>query len=360
MNVVQQQKRSLLNSGIFWLIAIALGTVTISLLPFLNSRSSSSPQLAAPTPDSASVRVAVAALGRLQPQGDVINLSAPTALRNARVEKLLVKQGEKVQLGQVIALLDGYTMKQVAVQQAQDRIKVAQARLAQVKAGAKSGDIEAQKATIARLEAELQNAQQELERYQALYEDGAVSASLLDSKRLVVNTAQNQLDQAKETLSSITEIRPVDLQLAQAELESAITNLKQAQAELDLEYIRAPRDGRILRIYTEAGEVVGQDGIAALGQTDQMYVVAEIYETDINQVRIGQKAFMTSPALSTQIEGTVSEIGWQVDRQSVFDVTPTTDTDRRVIEVKIRVNDAHTAKIAALTNLQVDVTLPLP
>ncbi|QYO68282.1 ABC exporter membrane fusion protein [Leptolyngbya sp. 7M] len=362
---MQQQKRSLLNSSFFWLLVISLGTIAAGLLQPLSFRSSSSPQsplspaaLNETGEDSAN-RVAVAALGRLQPQGDVINLSAPTSLHNARIEKLLVQEGDQVQTGEVVAQLDGYTMQQVAVQQARDRIAIAQARLAQVKAGAKSGEIEAQKASIARLEAELQNAQQELERYRVLYQDGAVSASLLDSKQLVVNTTQKQLDQAKQTLSSIAEVRPVDLQLAQAELESAITNLKQAEAELELESIRAPKAGRILKIHTQAGEVIGPEGVVALGQTDQMYAVAEIYETDINKVQVGQQAVITSPALPSPIAGSVSEIGWQVDRQSVFNVSPSSDTDRRVIQVKIRIHGSQIDQIVALTNLQVEVMIPL-
>lgn len=366
---MQQQKRPLPNSGLFWLLILALGAVVASVitgfLPLLNFRSASTAQpsggnqVESQEGEANLNRVAIAALGRLQPEGDVVYPSAPASLRNARIEKLLVQEGEQVRAGLVIAQLDGYALQQIAVQQAKDQIAVAEARLTQVQAGAKSGEIQAQKATVAKLEAELQNARQELARYRVLYGDGAVSASLLDSKQLLVETTQKQLDQARQTLSSIAEVRPSDLQLARAELESATTNLKQAEAEAERELIRAPRDGRILKIYAEAGEVIGSEGVVALGQTERMYVAAEVYETDINKVRIGQKASITSSALSQPLEGTVSEIGWQVDRQSVFDVSPTSDTDRRVVEVKIRVDQAQSERIAALTNLQVEVTLPL-
>ena len=102
--------------------------------------------------------------------------------------------------------------------QAFDQLLVAKAKLAQVQAGAKTGDINAQKltitrlnsqvkgdiatqiATINRIEAEVENAQKESNRYQQLYKDGAVSASVVDSKNLVLKTTQQQLKEAEATL----------------------------------------------------------------------------------------------------------------------------------------------------------------
>jgi HlyD family secretion protein len=119
---------------------------------------------------------------------------------------LLVKQGDWVQKKQVIAILDSRPRLQAAVEQAMQRVAVTQAQLDQVKTGAKIGEIQAQKAVIARLkvqlredtaakkatvtrlEAEAENAQLEYQRYELLYEDGAVSASLRDSKRLNPNS----------------------------------------------------------------------------------------------------------------------------------------------------------------------------
>ena len=89
-----------------------------------------------------------------------------------------------------------------------------------------------------------------------------------------------------------------------------------------------------------------------------MYVEAEIYQTDINQVSKGQKAIITSAAFPKKIKGTVTEIGLQVDTQNILSVNPETETDRRVIPVKIRIDDSKDSQtLSGLTNLQVDVAI---
>lgn len=95
----------------------------------------------------------VTALGRLEPQTEVIKLSAPVALSTDRVAQLLVKEGDRVKAGQVIALLDSRDRLSVALEEAKQKVQVAQARLDQVKAGAKEGEIAAQQATVERLAA---------------------------------------------------------------------------------------------------------------------------------------------------------------------------------------------------------------
>lgn len=395
--MVQKERQSIIKPVGQWstilAVAIALATGAISFYSLLQFRSTSqSPELA--TPKSTPAINDIGALGRLEPQGEVINLSAPAYLEGARVAKLLVKKGNRVLAGQVVAILDSHARRLAASEQTQKQVQVAQARLAQVKAGAKAGDITAQNATIARLaaelrgevaaqkaalarlEAELHNYQTENRRYQRLYQDGAISASDSDTKRLRVETVQQQINEAKATLNrtvdttqdqlseakaklaSIAEVRPTDIQLAQAEVDSAKAAVKQAQADLDLTYIRAPIDGQILEIHTWLGEVIGSEGIAELGQTNQMYVVAEVYETDVEKVRLGQSVTITSDAFSGELRGTVSEIDLQVSKQNIFNANPKADTDNKVVEVKIRLNDlADSVRVAGLTNLQVQVVI---
>jgi HlyD family secretion protein len=113
-----------------------------------------------------------------------------------------------------------------------------------------------------------------------------------------------------------------------------------------------------LKVHAKTGEVSSNQGIVEIGKTSQMYVLAEVYQTDIGKIRIGQKATITSTAFPKKIKGTVTEIGLQVDRQNILSVNPAADTDRRIIEVKIRIDDpADSQRVAGLTNLQVDVAI---
>lgn len=347
-----------------------------------------------PTVSVPQVRV-ITALGRLEPYQEVIQLSAPVSSEGSRVDELLVKQGDQVSKGQLVAILDSRDRLLTALEQAQQQVKVAQTRLAQVKAGAKSGEInaqqatisrievekqeetKAQQATIARLDAEVRNAQLEYLRYQRLYQEGAISTSERDSKQLTLQTVQQQLNEgqanlnritrsrqeqvgeAKATLDQIAEVRPVDVAAAQAEVDSAIVAVKQAQANLDLAYVRSPRDGQIIKIHTWAGEVIGNDGVVDIGKTDQMYVVAEVYESDIQKVRLGQKVTITSSALTERLQGEVDEIGLAIGKKDVLDTDPTANIDSRVVEVKVRLDPEASQQVSGLTNMQVKTVIEL-
>ncbi len=381
-------------------ISLTLATGLLSLYVFQKLKISSEIESPAVSPVTKSqpspVKVAVTALGRLQPQDKITYLSAPNSINGVRVEKLLVKEGDDVQKGQVLAYLENYSRSQKAIQQAFDKLLIARAKLAQVQAGAKSGDINAQKAaitrlnsqlkgdiaaqtaTINRIRSEVENAQKESDRYQQLYKDGAVSASIADSKNLAFKTSQQQLKEAEATLkltqdtladqvkegksrlNSIKEVRTVDVELARSEVKSAETAVQQAKADHDLTYITSPLDGKLLRIHARNGEVIATSGFAEIGNTSKMQVLAEVYQTDIQNVRVGQKVIITSTTFPGKLQGTVRQVGWQVDKQSIFSMNPNSDTDRRVIEVKISIdNPSDSRKISRLTNLQVDVAIQI-
>jgi HlyD family secretion protein len=374
--------------------AVALALVSgASSLYFLSSARNLGEKTTPAIIDNRPVIKAVTALGRIEPQGEVIQVSVSQTAGSNRVAELLVKQGDRVKKGQIIAILDNQDIRLAAVNRAKQQVVVAQSRLAQVKAGAKQGEIAAQQATISeleaelrqevaariatvkRLEAEVRNAQIEYQRYQYLQETGAVSASMKDSKKLTLETAQESLQeaianrsqksetlkerlrQAKATLEKIAEIRPTDVQAAQAEVENAKAAVQEAQANLGLAYVRAPKAGQILKIHTWGGEVVSDKGIVEIGQTQQMYVVAEVYEVDINRVKIGQTATITQLNLPGELTGTVEQIGLLIGKKDVLNTDPAADIDSRVVEVKIRLTPEASQRVAGLTNSKVRVAI---
>ncbi|WP_175586870.1 ABC exporter membrane fusion protein [Nostoc sp. UIC 10630] len=337
----------------------------------------------------------VTALGRIEPQGKVIKLSAAVSAEGSRVEKLLVKEGDWVKAGQLIAILNSRDRLQAELKEAQEQVKVAQANLNRTQAGAKRGEIAAQKAAIARLEAErqgdintqaatierfqaeVQNAQAEDERYQQLYQQGAISASQRDSKRLNLETAQKslqeaqaqlnrtqsasqqQVKQATATLEEIAEVRGVDVEAAQAEINRAVAAMNLAKINLKQAQVRSPQNGQVFEIHTHPGELVSNNGIADIGQTSQMYVIAEVYESDIGKVHSGQQVRIFGDYLPLELQGIVDRKGLQVRRQSVINTDPVSNIDNRVVEVYIRLDEVSSRKAASLTNMQVKAVIEL-
>ena len=124
--------------------------------------------------------------------------------------------------------------------------------------------------------------------------------------------------------------------------------------------VRSPIDGQVLKINTRPGEIISNAGIAELGRTQQMYVVAEVYETDIQRVRLGQLAMITSNAFTGELRGKVTDIGLQVSRQNIFDLNPQVNTDNKVVNVKIRLDQLpENQAVTTLTDLQVQVLIDI-
>ncbi|MEL6250252.1 MAG: HlyD family efflux transporter periplasmic adaptor subunit [Cyanobacteria bacterium J06648_16] len=231
-----------------------------------------------------------------------------------------------------------------------------------------------------RVGAELQNAEQNYQRYRQLYQEGAVERATLDNRREMFETVQARLDEAEARLDStvltlqariqeaqaqlaeLREVRPVDLSTAQAELDYEIAQVSRIEAELEDYYVRVPVAGQILKINTHVGEQVNtSQGIVELGQTDQMVAIAEVYETDVGLVQPGQRATIISEhgGFTGTIHGTVTHVGMQIKKQNVIEDDPAADRDARVVEVKVQIDSEDNAKVAELTNLQVRITFDL-
>jgi HlyD family secretion protein len=314
----------------------------------------------------------ISSLGRLEPQGEMVKVAPPSALGSSRIAKLLIKEGDTVQPDQVIAVLDSFDRAQASVKQAESQVEVKQSMLEKVKAGSKTGDIDAQKAammskkaTLVRWQNELEIANTDLKRYESLVKDGAASEFQRDSYMLKVKNITGQIEQSKEEivqaegqLNSVSEVRPTDVKVAEAELQSAIADLDRAKADLLLSEVRAPIAGQVLKVHAKSGEAVSStNGVIELGNTKQMYAVAEIYETDIAKVKVGQKATITSEVINGEISGKVERIGLRIAKNDVLGTDPAAKTDVRVIEVRIKLDNS--AKVASLTNLQVKVKIQI-
>ena len=340
----------------------------------------------------------VVALGKLIPKGEVIKLSVANA-EDSRVNQILVDEGDRVEKNQVIAILQGIDRRERDLEEAEKAVDLARAKLEQTRAGeTKQAELAAQRANISRLESQLRNetlekeaaiasAEAQLrqanltyERNKSLQKDGAVSqqafdealekldmakATLNERKAQLNNVSQSleeEIKQERENLARLQEIRPVDVKVAEIELERAIIAIEQRKADLEDTKVKVPISGQILRINTRVGEQVNtQEGIAELGRTDEMYAVAEVYETDIGKVEIGQPATISSEygGFKGKLKGKVEHLGLQVGAKELSESSqdPTQDENSRIVEVKIRINPEDSKKVAGLTNMKVRVEI---
>ena len=304
----------------------------------------------------------VTALGRLEPESEVLSVAPPAgamAGAQVRLKRLLVEEGDTVRPGQLLAEMDSLARLSRTVDEAAAQVAIAQTQL-QVAAATQRSELQTQLARLQRAEANQRTAAAEERRYRELYRSGAASASLYESRSLSLETARAEVAEARSRLQRLqtrvtTPDGAISLEEAQAQrqLQAARSHLLRTRAEREDALVRAPIGGRVLSILTRAGEVPGAGGILELGRTDRMQLVAEVYQSDRSRLHLGQPVRITSTALTTPLHGTVYRIGAIVRRQSLINTDPSANTDTRVIEVWARLDSSSSSRAADLSNLQV-------
>ena len=304
-------------------------------------------------------RVQVHSLGRLEPAGTILQLSPKSGNEGAVIEKLLVNEGDDVNAGATLAILDNQARRQAALEEAQARLAAAEARLDQIKAGAKAGDIEAQQAAVNMAEAQSKVAARDLNRAKELHAKQAISVELVDQRQWEFDRLQLEQRRTTGTLESLKEIRNVDVAVAEKEITGARAAVARTQADLDASVVTAPVSGRILKIHTHPGEKLNERGVLEMGDVLRMQAVAEVFEADVSLIQRGMKAVIRIDSSGYQIEGTVIEIGNLVSRKVVLTNDPVSDTDARVVEVRIDLNSDQIESVSRLANARVEVTILL-
>jgi putative ABC transport system permease protein len=316
------------------------------------------PIATAPTPAPAAPAVpdGVVALGRLRPAGDLITLAPPYGAGDARIAALMVAEGDRVEAGAVVALLDNLPQLEAAAAAARSSHGVAEAALAQTRAAVEASRREAA-ATRDRAAAALHLAERELARQRDLHDRVVVSTAALDRAETALAEAAGEHARAAAALSRYEagpDGRQPDVLLAERSLAAAAAELASAEGDLAKGRVVAPVEGTILAINARIGERPGAGGVATLGDTASMIAELEVYQTDIRHVAPGQPVEVTAPALGdAPLSGTVARIGLEVGRQALVADDPAAHTDARVVEVAVALDAEGSARAAGLTGLEV-------
>jgi HlyD family secretion protein len=333
----------------------------------------------------ATKRATVAARGRIQPVAEVLEVAAPA---NDRIERVLVSEGDAVVKDAPLALLESHaerllerdrvatvlseTLTRLATETALGEANVAEAKLRIERAETLSPlQVDSEQAAVRAAEATLRFARQQLDRHAHLREGQVGTPEAYEQKVLAVDDGEASLARARDLLGHAEATRGLDLRLARAQLATAEASLERARGqvpanslrcELSLAEerlrrteVRAPSEGRILKVLSHAGEASGARPLLRMGDVRRMAVIAEVYETDARFVSVGQKARITSPALPAELAGVVDRVGTIVARNAVLETDPAADADARVVEVRVRIDDGGVA--ARFVNLQCIVRL---
>ncbi|WP_218082014.1 efflux RND transporter periplasmic adaptor subunit [Anthocerotibacter panamensis] len=279
------------------------------------------------------IPLTVSANGVIQPER-AVNISPKTP---GLLKKLLVKQGDQVQAGQILAQMDDSSF-QGQLTQARGQLAAARANLQRLSAGNRPQDIAQAQARLQDARYALQLAQENLRQDQQLFDSGAISARAVDTTRITRDRAQSQVTQAAQALA-LAQVgsRAEDIAQARAQVLSAQGQLQSAQVQVNDTLIRAPFTGIVTRKFADPGAFVApttagsavssatSSSILALAGTNQ--VVANVAEANIAQLQLGQKAIIQADAYrGVEFTGRIVEIAPQaivVQNVTSFEVKAT-------------------------------------
>ncbi|HLA77964.1 MAG TPA: efflux RND transporter periplasmic adaptor subunit [Vicinamibacteria bacterium] len=326
------KKRLLL---VFLLLAVAGGAVTLRVLA---TREPAGLLRASGTAEAVEARVGFQAAGR--------------------VEEILVREGDRVAQGQVLARLDT-AETEARRRQALAQIAAARALLDELTRGSRPEEVAQARSALAAAAERLLDAERDRERMRSLHQAGAVSRELLDKSALAGEVAAHQRAQALEQLRLLEQgPRAERIEAQRAQLDQAEAALSVIDANLANMTLRAPFPAVVSVRHREPGEAVSPGApVLTLTNLDDRWVRIYVREDRIGAVQLGQAAALSSDTYRGKTyTGEVTFISPQAEF-TPKSVQTTEERVKLVYAVKVRItgDDGHDLK----PGMPADVALSL-
>jgi multidrug resistance efflux pump len=275
--------------------------------------------------------------GRVEPVHDPVTLAFEA---QGRIAELRVDEGDTVRAGQVLARLDDRL--------ARARVAAAEAGLAQARArhllarrGPRAEDVAAARAEADAAAVTAQHRGAEQARSDQLGRVGALATTVVDADDTAARVAAAQADAADARYRSLARgTRSEQIEEAAAAIALAQAELDAARVALDQMNLIAPRDGVILRRTGEVGALVTLTvpaPVLSMADLGELELRAEIDETDIAAIAVGQAAYATADAYGDRrFPVVIRRVTRELGRKTVRDDDPRARVDTRVLEVIAR------------------------
>lgn len=283
---------------------------------------------------------AVAEPGRVPLQGIVELQETPLGFElGGRLTQLLVKEGDLVEAGAILARIDDGLERSSRDAQA-GQVEVAKQQASAVKAGARGEEVRALQARVDAAKSTEALLQKQAARERTLVEKGAVAQASLDDVEARLTRSSAERDALEHNLKLLRQgARHEDVSVAEARAQAATAALEMNDARLVRHELRAPLRGSVLDVNFEQGEVVGAAApVVTLADVQHPYVDVFVPQAEISRVSVGQTAKIKVDALTAELGGHVEHIA----RRTEF--TPRylfSERERAtlVVRVRVRVDD---------------------
>ena len=261
--------------------------------------------------------------------GNQVMVSAQVA---GNISKINVDNMDPVQAGDVLLELDDTNTK-LSFEQAKSNLANAVRQISQL-----NYTVKQLKSAVRANEITLAQAQGNLNRRVQLVKDGAIDKESFQHAKEAVELAKANLTTSQNQLEANQALLLDGPLSEQPQIQSAVSNLKQAWLNLERTKIRSPIKGYVARRNAQVGQAVSVGGaLMAVVTTDQMWLDANFKETQLTHMRIGQpvKIHFDLYGKDKTFDGKV--IGIEMGTGSAFSLLPTQNATGNWIKVVQRV-----------------------
>jgi ABC exporter DevB family membrane fusion protein len=272
-----------------------------------------------------------------------------------RIEQFLVKEGDLVEKGRVIVTLESRDVR-AKLREAQGELAVARARLREIRSRARDEEIQKAAAAIDRTLADVELARTDLDRYRNLYGKGMVSRSSVDERERAYRIATARVREAEEEKRLLEKgAKRETVKLQEETVVKTEATVEYYSKLLARTVITAPISGKVIRKYLEEGEVViPETPLAAIADVERIRVSAEVDETDVGRIQVGDSAEVTSYAYPGRVfQGTVEEIADVVGVRQVRPNNPAVNLGLKVVQVRIGLLEKTPLKLGMTVDVKV-------
>jgi HlyD family secretion protein len=256
-----------------------------------------------------------------------------------RVDRLHVKEGDRIKAGAPIATLDDELTRKTLAARAADA-ESAHAEVERVKSGARREDIRALAERVEAAKASEAVLEKNLARQRALLAKNVVAEASVDDLEGQFNRAQAERRSLEQSLLSLKRGAKVeDVDVAQARALAADASLGADQVKLERHELRAPADAEVLDLHVEVGEVVAAgSAVATLADTAHPYVDVFVPQGKLGGIAIGSTANVKVDAEPRPLSGKVEHVARKTEFTPRF-LFSERERPNLVVRVRVRVDD---------------------
>ena len=256
-----------------------------------------------------------------------------------RVERVDVKRGDAVTNAASLAALDS-SIEKTAREARAAEVDAAKAQVALLKAGARPEEIRALEARVRAVKTTEALLTKNLARERELEKRGVSSRAMVDELATKLDTTIADRESIEQQLKGLRRgARSQEIAGASSRAEAADKTLSVQTERVDRHVLKAPKDGVVLDVHVESGEVVAPGApVVTVGDTTHPYADVFVPIGKVDGIRVGTRASVRVDSTAAAFAATVEHVSRTTEFTPRY-LFSERERPNLVLRIRLRIDD---------------------